>query len=325
MQSAILNLDLHRSNATRRTNTMALQNTAQFIGVPNFKVIDIDPSVVAGCLQDYVNRGSKLTGVSLDDIDTSVIKMPNNVKTVTLAELLEAGMQLFDSIIWLTAGRPESHPLVLSSTISQDEIPTLMDIAKSVFYVYFFLVTQARYPAKEGDKNAPKVPNFLRVVMGLDEPQHIYLERICSFNATQFDPSWVKHISFRGLGQETLSRFGLGVAGYRLFGPFGLYKPKAGLSDELVAAVSFAQKVSKAPPTWDVHPLTRNPEILKNRGNLNKNLGNLILEVFTDEQINEMVTSKILYARPVKEPSYRNYMTWSSEDNVSGTSHIFRQ
>lgn len=307
------------------TSTMAFSNTRAFTGTPNFAVVDIDPSAVAGCLQEYVNRGSKLTGVSLDDIDTSVYKMPANPQTATLVDLLESGMQLFDAIIWLTAGRPASHPITQSAVMKEDEVPSMMEIAKAVFYVYFFLVTQARYPSTDKTGAAPKVPNFLKVVMGLDEDQGDYIERICSFNPTQFDPSWVKHVSFRGLGQETLSRFGLGVAGYRMFGPFGLYTVRPDLPAELRPAVEFAQKVSKTPATWNVHPLTRNPEILKNRGNLNKNLGNLILASFTDVQINEMVASKVLYAKPSKEPSYRNYLQWSADDDISGTNYIFRQ
>jgi hypothetical protein len=322
MNSSTLNLDILRGNANRQSKNMALQNTRAFTGIPNFNVIDIDPATVANCLQDYVNRGSKLTGVSLDDIDTSMIKLPDDPSTATLTDLLSGGMQLFDALVWLTAGRPASHPLVMSSVMEEAEIPSLMEVAKAVFYVYFFLMTQARYPAAPGDTNAPKVPNFLKVVMGLDEPQDAYVSRICSFNPTQFDPSWVKHVSFRGLGQETLSRFGLGVAGYRLFGPFGLYEPKPDLPTELREAVQFAQKVARAPPTWEVHPLTRNPEILKSRGNLNKNLGNLILLAFTDTQINEMVTSRILFAKPVREPSYRNYMMWKADDDISGTTRI---
>lgn len=322
MNDSIINFNLHRSNAFRRNRNMSLDYTQDFVGVPKFNVVDIDPQIVASCLQDYVNRGSKLTGVSLDDIDTSMVKVPPKPEEATLTELLEGGMQLFDALVWLTAGRPESHPLTISGVMEESDIPSLMEVAKAVFYVYFFLMTQARYPVSSKDNSAPKVPNFLKVVMGLSEPQEDYVNRICSFNPTQFDPSWVKHISFKGLGQETLSRFGLGVAGYRLFSPFGLYEPRSDLSPDLVPAVTFAQTIAKASPTWDVHPLTRNPNILKSRGNLNKNLGNLILLAFTEDQINEMVKSRILFQKPVKEPSYRNYLLWTPEDDISGNTKI---
>jgi len=298
--------------------------TAPFLGNVDFKVIDIDPREVASGLQLYLERGSKLTGVSLEDIDRSVIELPADPKTVTLATLIEKGMKLFDAIVWLTAGRPASHPLQVDISKKKDSIPSLHEIARAVFYAYFFLLTQARYPvAKVGD-GQPAVPNFLKAVMGMEGNQSDYVNMICSFSPQKFDPQWVQYVNFGNLGQEALSRFGLGVAGYRLFGPFKVYTAKPGISDELEAAVKFARRVAVAAPTWDVHPLTRKPEVLTKRGNLNKNLGNLILDVFTEEQINEMVKSKMLYKKPEREPTYRNYLTWTEHDDISGISEIFR-
>lgn len=160
--------------------------------------------------------------------------------------------------------------------------------------------------------------------MGMEEEQHIYVERICSFEPQKFDPAWARFVSFGGFGQEVLSRFGLGVAGYRLFGPFGLYEPKVGLSPALSDAYSFARSLATAPASWDIHPLTRDPNVLAKRGNLNKNLGNLILDVFTEEQIDEMVKTKILYAKPEREPAHRQYLLWEREDDISGNAQIFR-
>ena len=302
---------------------MAFTANTAITGVPDFKVVDINPIEVAKCLQIYVERGSKLTGISLDDISLSVTAVPTDPSKITLVGLLEIGMKLFDAIVWLTAGKPASHPLCEDPTIEKDKIAGLHEIAKSVFYVYFFLLTQARYPVRSKDTNPPKVPNFLSVVMGLDEPQGVYVDRICSFNPVGFDAKWAQNVSFRGLGQEALSRFGLGVAGYRLFGPFKLYPAKAGISDELTAAYQFASTVATSMPTWNIHPLTRDPSVLTKRGNLNKNLGNLILDVFTDEQINEMVGAKVIFAKPTREPAYRNYLKWDINDDISGTNAIF--
>jgi len=300
------------------------KNTTQVTGVPDFKVIDIDPVEVASALQTYVDRGSRLTGVSLDDISLSVVELPADPKRATLVDLLTVGMPLFDAIVWLTAGRPDTHKLEADRTMKKEQLPSMHEIARSVFYTYFFLVTQARYPVPSGGQNPPKVPNFLSVVMGMSESQSVYIDRICSFPPQKFDPRWARSIKFNNFGQEALSRFGLGVAGYRLFGPFKIYQPKSNLDSSLADAVKFARSVAEAEPTWAVHPLTRDPTVLTKRGNLNKNLGNLILEVFTDEQIDEMVNSKMLFAKPTREPSYKNYLTWAAADDVSGDSKIFR-
>lgn len=292
-------------------------------GVPDFGLIHIDPQQTALAFQTYLDTASKLTGVSLDNINRSVITQPADVRNVTLVDLLKIGMKLFDAIVWLTAGRPASHPLEIDPGMKKDDIPTMHDIARSVFYCYFFLIVQARYPAAPGIDNPPKVPNFLVTIMGMNKPQGHYVETICSFEPEKFDPAWAKEVSFRNFGRETLSRFGLGVAGYRLFTPFGVYDHKQGISQNLINAFTFARTVARSDNTWSLHPLTRDPNVLTVRGNLNKNLGNLILEVFTDEQIDEMVRSKMLYARPQHEPTQKNYMTWSPVDDISGTDRIF--
>jgi len=293
------------------------------VGPIDFKIVDIDPKHVALSLQAYLERGSKLTGVSLDDISRRVCRLPTKDEPLTLSLLTSLGMKLFDAIVLLSAGCPDSHPLEHDATMTTDSIPNAHAIAKAVFYVYFFLLTQARYPATGSSADPPKTAAFLTGIMGMTDPQSTYMQRICSFTPQKFDAKWIKFIKFSGLGQEAMSRFGLGVAGYRLFGPFKAYKIREGLSAELIAAATFAKNVAEAPPTWAIHPVTRDPAVLSKRGNLNKNLGNLILEVFTEAQIAEMVTAKMLYNTPVKAPNYRNYLTWAADDNISGPDRIF--
>lgn len=303
---------------------MSFSSSLQHVGTPVFDVIDIDASEVAKALQTYLERGSKLTGVSVDDISTSVFEMPPDVSKCNLVDLISRGMKLFDAIVWLTAGRPARRPLRVDPQLTQESVTSMHEIARSVFYVYFFLLTQARYPAGSKSRVKPRVPNFLSVIMGMEKDQSVYVDQICSFEPQKFDPAWARSVNFSKFGQESLSRFGLGVAGYRLFGPFKSYQVKDGLPANIMSAVQFAQTVANSAPTWDIHPLTRAPAVLTKRGNLNKNLGNLILESFTEEQISEMVQSKLLYAKPVKEPTCRNYMQWSPVDDISGAGLIFR-
>jgi len=303
---------------------MAFQATANYTGVPDLGIIHIDPEQTARAFQVYLDTASRLTGVSLDDINTNVVSMPNDPARATLVDLLHCGMKLFDAVVWLTAGRPGSHPLQQDPMMKKEDIASLHEVARSVFFCYFMLITQARYPVRSADEEKPRIPNFLRTIMGMDKDQGHYVDMICTFAPQKFDPSWARYVHFTGFGQEVLSRFGLGVAGYRMFGPFGLYAPRNGLPTNLQTAFSFARKVATAPSSWNVHPLTRNPNVLTARGNLNKNLGNLILDCFTDADIDEMVKAKILYAKPVRELSHRNYLTWTDNDDITGTAVIFR-
>jgi len=293
------------------------------VGVPDFGLIHIDPVETAKAFQIYLDTASKLTGVALDDITRTVMKLPADPTKATLVDLLNVGMRLFDAVVWLTAGRPTSHPLEADPGMDKSKIPSQHDVARAVFYCYFMLIVQARYPAGSKSTDKPKIPNFLSTIMGMAEEQHVYVDKICTFEPQKFDPAWAKHVKFSGFGQEVLSRFGLGVAGYRSFGPFNLYQPKPDMDPALRPAVDFARNVAIAPASWNVHPLTRNPNILTARGNLNKNLGNLILEVFSDADIDEMVAAKVLFGKPTKQPTHRQYKLWTAIDDISGQDSVF--
>lgn len=302
---------------------MSFSNIPSVVGVPDFGIIHIDPVTVAAAFQTYLNAASKITGVSLDDIELGVHAPPSDLASCTLVDLLKGGMRLFDAVVWLTAGRPASHPVTADAAKTRSDIPTLQQVARAVFYCYFMLITQARYPASRNQEDKPVIPKFLKTIMGMTADQHTYVETVCSFTPQQFDPKWAQHVRFDGMGQEVLSRFGLGVAGYRMFGPFVLYETRPDISQNLRNAVEFARTVGLSPATWSIHPLTRDPNILKSRGNLNKNLGNLILDVFTDEIIDEMVAAKVIFRKPEREPTHRNYLSWARDDNISGAARIF--
>lgn len=302
---------------------MAFQATVAFTGVPDFGIVHINPTETAKAFQTYLDTASRLTGVALDDINLRVVAAPSDPSKVNLFELLKLGMKLFDAVVWLHQGRPTTHPLQVDAAFKQEDIPSAHEVARAVFYCYFMLLTQARYPAGSANKEKPRIPNFLRTIMGMEEDQSHYVDLICSFEPQKFDPAWIKYVKFDNFGQEVLSRFGLGVAGYRMFGPFSLYQPHSSMPADLNPAFQFARTLAKSRASWDIHPLTRSPNVLTARGNLNKNLGNLILDCFSEEQINEMVTTKILFKKPEREAAHRDYKTWDPTDNVSGTSYIF--
>lgn len=58
----------------------------------------------------------------------------------------------------------------------------------------------------------------------------------------------------------------------------------------------FAKAIARARPSWNVHPLTRDPSILAAHSNPNKNLASLILEAFDGPEITKMVKNKTLFA-----------------------------
>ncbi|KAG6046505.1 hypothetical protein E4U39_001268 [Claviceps sp. Clav50 group G5] len=295
------------------------------LGAPDFGIVHVDPKEFALILQPFLNRGSKLTDeVTVDDISTKVLSVPDKPEQATLKDLVAIGMKCFDAVVWLSAKDKSGHPLRADPTMKPDDIPSMEEISKSLFYCYFMLLTKARYPPD--DHEIQQVPRFLSVLMEMDKEPSYYVSKICTFELRRMNPTWIKQMNYSSLTTKTLSRFGLCVAGYRMFIPFDLFDAREGLPDNLVSAFTFARTVARAPASWNVHPLTRprGPQAaITRRGNLKQNLGNLILDVFTEEQIDEMVKHRILFKKPDRDMAHREYLQWAAEDDISGTANIF--
>lgn len=273
--------------------------------MPLFQVVDIDRKFAAEILTGFIARGSTITGVDVNMINVTVTSLPISGTKVDTVWLCAHGMPIFDAITWVCADVNIRPRLRLKDNAATFAVLSSGVIAKALFFCYFYLLTQARYPTREEDPL--KVPSFLRNVAGLTEPAGVYLDRICSFNPVLFDARWIRDVKFNGFGQEVLSRFGLGVAGYRMFAPFKLLQPRADLNAIAVPAYNYARTIAQSAPTWNVHPVTRAPELLSERGNLNKNLSNLMLHCFSAEQLTVLAQTKVLYEVPKRHIGFDNW------------------
>ncbi|KAI6248307.1 hypothetical protein HI914_03349 [Erysiphe necator] len=291
------------------------------ISQPIFTIVDIDRSFAGKVLGGYIARGSSITGVDVNLLDVSLTSLPACGQKVDVVWLSEHGMPLFDAITWIRADKSIRPPLKLKANAKEFRPAPQGVIAKALFFCYFYLLTQAHYPSTLGA--GQNVPSFLKNVAGLREPPEYYVRLLCSFNPVLFDARWIRDVKFKSFGQEVMSRFGLGISGYRMFAPFKLYAPRPDLDERARPAFQYARAVAQSRPTWTVHPITRLPSLLSERGNLNKNLSNLMRYCYTSETLNEMVTAKLLYAMPIAQPGHNNWMFWSAEIGIAAEDPIF--
>lgn len=285
--------------------------------------VTLDTRAIAKLFTGYVAQGSKKNFLSAQTPNTHVLPGTTKENLSTIEKCLTAGMKLFDAVVWFASDKKKE--LVEDQEIKKDKIPTTREVAQALFYCYFFLLTQARYPGVGTGPQLDNVPKFLSSVLGLGQGQKHYAEILCGFEIAHFDGRWIEHYPHHMLGLEARNRFGLGVAGYRMAGPFKYYVPSQTLSAAQAAAVEFAREMACSNPSWNVHPLTRDEQLLAKCGNLNQNLGNLILEVYTGEEIEAMRKAQILYAAPVHAPSHLNYKTWHKGLYDFNTRPIFPQ
>lgn len=291
------------------------------LGTAAWADVELDVNEVATILTSFVDRGSKLNTVSVDDPDTAVLTGADPTRMTNVIECLGAGMKLFDAIVWLKSNKQKA--LTTSMSLTAETVPKLAEVARAVFYVYFFLLTQARYPNVGTKNQIDQTPAFLTKILGMNEGQKHYAELICGFEINKFNPQWIKYYKSTRLGQEAISRFGLGVAGYRLCAPFKHQVPDAPDAEKYKDAIAFAAYIATSPANWAIHPVTRDPSFLTAVGNFNNNLNNLILQVYKEETIKEMVKIKVLYQHPVRDIRAKEYTTWSLQTYTLTGEEIF--
>jgi hypothetical protein len=311
----------------------------------SFGTLDIDPAGFAQVLQKYVHEGSKRHRLSKDDIHVyanitedfegkekiEIQRFSTKEVAKTLKGLLAAGAKFMDAVFWLAIPEaerpePEEHPAAHAGHKQTFSVyNNHQDIARCMFFYFFYILTRARAPVINTGSAAQPVPQFLNKVLGISKGENEVADYLASFSLENIDPSWVRYIDLGGLSQESLNRFGLGVAGYRLAAPFKMVVPDGPDVTKYKIAIDIATSIAKSPADWDFHPSTRTADVLTLYGNINKNLSNLILRVYKKETIEEMVKVRILFAYPTFDAGHRNFERWSADMSYKPGARIFRK
>jgi len=307
MAAQVTNIDLNRAGL----DTLIIET------------IQYDLADLAQKLSRFVIQGSKRHTLSKSDLTVVKSNVDQVPDPVTLPWLLSHGTRFFDAVFWLSlpAGeRPEIRTLPAGS------IPapvTVAQICQALFFQLFMGITRAAPSEAVGANIGRDVPNFLSQVLGLNEAPVVYARRLASFHLNKIDPAWMRYIQLGDLGREAISRFGLGVAGYRYLSPFKLLPCRADAPANIRRAYEVARGMALAPSNWQIHPATRDPQLLAVYGPLNANLCNLMLECFTTEQITTLVATRAIYEQPQHQAAHVNYRTWDVDFAANAADVIF--
>lgn len=288
----------------------------------DFGIISIDVELVGKYLSEFVRVGSNRYNIA--DTDLAILTTDATpAHFVSVNEALEKGTKLFDALYYFAQHKDKRKMPVNDPQATANSQIGMRKVASALFYVYFFLLTRAQVPSGTGVTPGKDVPNFLFAVMGLQDPPQQYAETLASFKLSQADHRWIESVRTPILGQEAISRIGLGVAGYRLLAPFKLYPRTRGMAPNVERAARLAEAIAKADADWSIHPITRDPGILNRLGNLNKNLANLLLDAYTPEEIDEMVKAKAIFEKPNRDIKHTNYLSWFNTASFALTKPIF--
>jgi hypothetical protein len=232
------------------------------------------------------------------------------------------GTKIFDAIYYFSM-EPAERPAHSPGVDGMANLSAAILLAKKrLLWTAMFLMLRGSYPSAATSALGTDVPAFLVNIAGMNESPRQTAEGLASFNLQNISTEWVRSITWSGLAPEIRQRLALGLAGYRMLGPFKIYEVRPDAPANVKAAADWVRHVTMEAPDYSILSATRSPVMIAKLGSWNKALGNLILLAFTDAQINEMVSNKILFQRPVRDPRADNWVSWVADGHLQLTDPI---
>jgi len=293
------------------------------LGVLDFGVVQFDANTLADALTPFIQAGDGGAKISVGDLRI-VKRAEDNVSMFTsINQALQAGTKLFDALAYFSLPVNQRPEITVEPLDDQRGDPTYIDIGRAVYYCFMTILLRGKAPEYEAAGNTQPVPRFLTSVMALTRPPSWYVQLISSFDLNLFDHTWIKHITITGLDAKTQNRLALGMAGYRLPGALTMYQFRADAPAHAVTAANAVKQFVQRGATWDCHAVTRSAAFLDVVKNFNANCGNIIRAVYTAEQIQTLVTLRILYAAPEDNPRFTQWESWTDATFAGFTDMIF--
>jgi len=287
--------------------------------------VRFDPAELAAVIAPFLGPGSARYKIDISDITINRINGDDWPADVTLDTLLDAENTFFDSVLFmgLSAADRAGVTYVNVRPGAPNRIVSNTDLCAILFFLYFFILTRGAVSTSTTSVSGSDIPKFLYSVMSMRDAPSDYNSKVASFDLTCLDPSWAKYVPFQTIGREAVSRFGLGVAGYRLISIFKSTTPVDDLPQVLIDAYNHAVSMAYTEYTWDLHSATRSVQVVTQYGSLNACLANLALSVFRYEQLQNLVDSRALYEMPKYDNNSQGYLTWTGTFHASAGSELF--
>jgi len=267
----------------------------QAIGDIAFEDIHFDAASVGYIFQKFASEGSKRYRVTKADLHI-INRTANNVAPyLTIKDAIAGGTRLFDAMAYFAMNAAD-RPTVVHVALQTGEIdPDINEIARSFFFVYFYLISRGRAPAFNQADATGMPPAFLTRVLSITGTESEIVKKVASFDINKMDNRWIKYIDNTLLGTEAINRLALGNAGYRLASALSQPTRQINIAPAAINAQASIVKLLEKGALWDVHPVTRTPEFLSLVKNFNKNLENVMMYYFTQQDLEDMKNNKKIF------------------------------
>jgi len=273
-------------------------------------LIPYDSSALGTLISDLISDVGQINYVSTGDI--RVFGPAAGTPPRHVEEAMRFGTKFFDAVFYFAADVSKRPQVQAGADMGERFKPEVVKMKCRLLWTAVFLMLRGSYPSSEGNAIGSDVPAFLVNIAGMNESPSQVAAGLASFPLLKISTEWVRAIQWSVLAPSIRQRLALGLAGYRLLGPFKIYQCRADCPQDALDAFIWARNIATRPPDYKILSATRSAELIARLGSWNKALGNLMLIVFSAEQLQEMVQNKIIFQMPVRDPRADTWRTWSS-------------
>jgi hypothetical protein len=287
----------------------------------DFQALTIEPEFIGRILTSYVKLGSDVAHLTKDDLLIVNYTDENIVNFSNLKQALDCGTPLFDAIIYFSF---ETKPQIKKEEYKGQFKPkTHIEIGRSVFYVYFYLMIRGRAPSRLENENKEIPPKFLTKVLNYNLKAHEYIQTIAGFDLNLLDSSWIRYIPIPEMSDKAKNRFYLGLSGYRYLAALFAYPPTQEHTDDVKISLNILKEFYERGPVWDCHSVTRTQDFLTLIINFNRNLTDLIFKIHNKDQIELMKKVNLIHKDIVQPGGAMNWQNWTYKTFSTFTDFVF--
>jgi len=284
------------------------------VGNLSTDIIKLSPDALGTLIANLISDVGQLHFVTTGDL--KVYGPAVNSPPTSIEMAMKYGTKFFDAVYYF-ACETSKRPVILMGADVADKFPAeVILMKKRLLWTALFLMFRGSYPSSSGNTLGSDVPAFLVTTAGMNESPADVAAGLASFNLLNIPTSWIKFIPWKEFAPEIKQRLALGVAGYRSLGPFLVADCRPDAPPDVRAAFDWVRHVASQPPDYQILSATRSADLIAKLGSWNKALANLSLLCFTQEQLTNMVATKILFKMPVEDVRSNTWKSWATNVQI---------